>query len=157
MSPRAAVRLETLGFSQVYDYVAGKMDWSARGLPVEGNATGMPRAGDIARKDVPTCHLTDRLRDVRARVLKDGWEMCIVTDETGVVLGRLRKGVLSQDADVLVEAVMEEGPTTIRPYTGLEAITERMRTRKVGTIIVTTLDGRLLGVLFRRDAEAQLS
>ena len=32
MSPRAAWRLESLGFSHVYDYVAGKIDWLAAGL-----------------------------------------------------------------------------------------------------------------------------
>src|SRR5688572_23586838 len=36
MSPRAASRLETLGFEQVYDYVAGKADWGSGGLPLEG-------------------------------------------------------------------------------------------------------------------------
>jgi hypothetical protein len=36
MSPRAACRLETLGFPEVYDYVAGKADWLAHGLDVEG-------------------------------------------------------------------------------------------------------------------------
>jgi hypothetical protein len=29
MSPRAASRLESLGFTQVNDYVAGKADWVA--------------------------------------------------------------------------------------------------------------------------------
>ncbi len=33
MSPRAAARLETLGFSRVYDYVGGKRDWLAAALP----------------------------------------------------------------------------------------------------------------------------
>ena len=36
MSPRAACRLESLGFGEVYDYVAGKLDWMAAGLPTEG-------------------------------------------------------------------------------------------------------------------------
>ena len=36
MSPRAAARLESLGFRQVYDYVAGEADWFASGLPMEG-------------------------------------------------------------------------------------------------------------------------
>src|SRR2546430_16920519 len=37
MSPRAAARLEQLGFD-VYDYALGKVDWMARGLPMEGTA-----------------------------------------------------------------------------------------------------------------------
>ncbi|HUF39536.1 MAG TPA: CBS domain-containing protein [Anaerolineales bacterium] len=156
MSPRAAVRLETLGFSQVFDYAAGKMDWAAMGLPLEGKAAATPRAGDLARRDVPTCRLEDRLADVQARVQEAGWEMCVVTDETGVVLGRMRKRALAQNPDAIVEEIMEEGPTTIRPNTELEGITRRMQARKVGSILVTKLDGRLVGVLFRQDAEGQL-
>lgn len=36
MSPRAAARLEGIGFEQVYDYTAGKVDWGSFGLPLEG-------------------------------------------------------------------------------------------------------------------------
>ncbi len=36
MSPRAAWRFESLGGTRVYDYVAGKVDWFAAGLPREG-------------------------------------------------------------------------------------------------------------------------
>src|SRR3954463_5877370 len=35
LSPGAACRLEILGFEAVYDYVPGKVDWIARGLPTE--------------------------------------------------------------------------------------------------------------------------
>lgn len=34
-SPRAAKRLEELGFSDVLDYAAGKEDWRGAGLPTE--------------------------------------------------------------------------------------------------------------------------
>jgi hypothetical protein len=60
MSPRAAVRLETLGFTQVFDYAAGKADWTSTGLPTEGTLADQPRAGDIAQRDVPTCGLANR-------------------------------------------------------------------------------------------------
>jgi rhodanese-related sulfurtransferase len=36
MSPRAAWRLESIGFTEVHDYVAGKADWGSAGLPLEG-------------------------------------------------------------------------------------------------------------------------
>jgi rhodanese-related sulfurtransferase len=36
MSPRAVWRLEAMGFSRVYDYAVGKVDWMAAGLPTEG-------------------------------------------------------------------------------------------------------------------------
>ncbi len=51
---------------------------------------------------------------------------------------------------------MESGPTTIRPDEPLEAITERMRDQRVGSILVATPDGRLVGILYRRDAEQRL-
>lgn len=34
-SPTAARRMEELGYRQVLDYEAGKVDWQAAGLPVE--------------------------------------------------------------------------------------------------------------------------
>ncbi len=90
MSPRAAWRLETLGFTNVYDYVGGKADWFAAGLPREGELTSKPRAGDIARRDDVTCRPTDRISDVIDRVGAAGKETCIVTTDGGVVLGRVR-------------------------------------------------------------------
>ena len=51
MSPRAAARLESLGFTKVYDYEAGKSDWLAAALPSEGRLAGEPSAGDVVRGD----------------------------------------------------------------------------------------------------------
>ena len=34
-SPKAAERMEQLGYEHVFDYEAGKIDWQAAGLPVE--------------------------------------------------------------------------------------------------------------------------
>jgi hypothetical protein len=47
MSPRAACRLETLGFPEVHDYVAGKADWLAHGRPTEGAQAAVPRAHNL--------------------------------------------------------------------------------------------------------------
>ncbi len=44
MSPRAACRLEALGFEQVYDYVLGIADWNAAGIPIEGDAPNSKRS-----------------------------------------------------------------------------------------------------------------
>ena len=52
---------------------------------------------------------------------------------------------------------MESGPTTIRPDIPLEAMTEHVRRRRVGRILVTTSEGRLVGVLYRKDAERGLT
>jgi rhodanese-related sulfurtransferase len=34
-SPKAAQKMDELGYREVYDYEAGKMDWKEAGLPVE--------------------------------------------------------------------------------------------------------------------------
>jgi hypothetical protein len=57
MSPRAASRLESIGFEQVYDYSAGKADWGSFGLPLDGHATSGTRVGAHLGTDVPTCWL----------------------------------------------------------------------------------------------------
>ena len=156
MSPRAAWRLESLGFAKVFDYVAGKTDWLASGLPMEGKPADHPRAGSAVQRDVPTCRLTERIADVRDRVQASGHNICVVTNDEGVVLGRLGPRALEADPQASAEAVMESGPTTTRPDDPLEAITERLQIAKVTSILVTTPDGRLVGILYRKDAEQLL-
>src|SRR4030081_2101032 len=117
MSPRAAWRLETLGFAQVMDYADGKLDWMAAGLPTEGTNATKPRAGDLARKDTPTCRLNDRLAEVRDRVRGLGWGAVVVFNEERIVLGLLRSKELDSDGYQLIEHVMRPGPSTFRPFT----------------------------------------
>ena len=157
MSPRAAWRLESLGFGRVYDYAAGEADWLAAGLPSEGPESTAPRAGQVVRRDVPTCGLSERLGDVRERVRASGAESCLVLNGEGVVLGRLRGEAFAGHPETAVEEVMEAGPGTVRPSEPLAALVERMRARQVGSVVVTTADGRLVGVLHRDDAERRLA
>src|SRR5713226_665851 len=103
MSPRAAARLESLGFTNVYDYVAGKADWGSAGLPLEGDDPSVHRAGAHARTDVPTCRLDDRLASVRTRVEETGWDTCFVVDERKVLLGRIGRRALQREDDVSAE------------------------------------------------------
>src|SRR6266446_289738 len=116
MSPRAAWRLESIGFTRVYDYVAGKADWGSFGLPLEG--TKGARAGEYVRVDVPTCRLEKRLQEVRRSVSAAGWDTCIVVNESRVVLGRLGRNALGIDDESSVEDAMTEGPRTVRPSIG---------------------------------------
>ncbi|MGH2614161.1 MAG: CBS domain-containing protein [Thermomicrobiales bacterium] len=156
MSPRAAWRLESLGFSQVYEYVAGKADWLAFGLPSEGHDANTQRVGQIARRDVPTCALHERVPEVRDRVETAGWDECLVVNDRQVVLGRLHGASLEVPADTTAEEAMEPGPTTTRPDEPLIRIGPRLRDKHVGRIIVTTPDGRLVGIAERRTAERAL-
>jgi rhodanese-related sulfurtransferase/CBS domain-containing protein len=156
LSPRAAARLDSLGFTQVYDYAAGKTDWGSAGLPLEGANASQTRAGAHVRTDVPVCRLADRLRDVCDRLETSGWDTCFVTDERGVVLGRLGRSVIRGREDVSAEEAMTLGPGTIRPSARLADMVERMREKNLMNVPVTTSDGRLVGLLTRQDAEAGL-
>jgi hypothetical protein len=97
MSPRAAWRLEGLGFERVYDYVPGKADWFASGLPKEGRLASAPTLGDAARREVPNYAPVEKIGVVRERVRKMGWDRCVVVNKERVVLGLLREKELSSD------------------------------------------------------------
>lgn len=158
MSPRAASRLEALGFTDVYDYVAGIADWASFGLPIEGEHHSGTRVGARARTDVPACGPGDRMVDVRERVQAAGWDTCFVTNERGVVLGRLGRTALGGGGgDVSVEEAMTLGPSTVRPALELEKALERMRAQNLSSLPVTRSDGVLVGVLRREDAERALA
>ena len=157
MSPRAAARLEALGFTQVYDYVPGKADWASFGLPIEGEHDSSTRVGAHARSDVPACGPDDRMDEVRQRVRAAGWDTCFVTNSEGVVVGRLGRSALAGGDDVLVEEAMTLGPSTVRPALELEKAVERMRNQNLTSLPVTRSDGVLLGVLRREDAEQALA
>jgi CBS domain-containing protein len=147
MSPRAAWRLEALRFGKVYDYVAGKADWGAAGLPREGRAVREPSAGDAADPNVPTCRLEDDLRQVRERFRASGWEQCIVVNAERIVLGLLGRRALGSDDAQTVEQAMTNGPSTIRPNVPLAQLLQRLEHRGLQTALVTTSDGRLVGVV----------
>jgi hypothetical protein len=143
----------------VHDYVGGKADWAVHGRPLEGRTADRRRAIDAARKDIPTCGPRDRLGDVRERVQAAAHEMCIVVNERGIVLGRLRRKTWEGDLDSKVEDVMELGPPTERPDPFLHEVIERLR--KIGSLLITWYGGeedggRLVGVLFREDVDRVL-
>jgi Mg/Co/Ni transporter MgtE len=156
MSPRAASRLESIGFEKVYDYVDGKADWGSAGLPLEGTNGSETRAGAHVRTDVPTCRLDERLQLVCERLEQSGWDTCFVVDDQRVVLGRLGRRAIRTRENVSVEDAMTPGPSTIRPSARLRNVAERMRTQNLTTLPVTSSDGRLIGLLTRHDAEVAL-
>ena len=151
MSPRAAWRLESLGFGEVYDYVAGKLDWMAAGLPTEGTNALRPRAGDLARKDTPTSNLEERLSAVRDRVQGLGWDSVVVVNDERVVFGMLRAKELALDGDQPIAQAMRPGPSTFRPYVSAEEMAHFMVEHKLENTPITTSDGRLVGLLLQTD------
>jgi CBS domain-containing protein len=136
--------------------VAGKRDWFAFAFPMEGELAAYLNALEVVRRDVPTCHLRDRVGDAYQRCQSAGWKVCIVVNETNVVLGRLRGEAWRVEPDTPVEQAMENGPTTFRPDNFLAPLVKRMQDKKVGSVIITNSDGVLIGILKRKDGEERL-
>jgi CBS domain-containing protein len=142
----------------VTDYVPGKLGWFEENGPREGKAVDEIWLGDVADNTVPTCGPKERIGDVRERVEADGRETCVVVNDDRIVLGLLRKKALASDRERRAGEVMSPGPKTFRPDVTLQELLKSMRDHNIETnSLVTTLEGRLLGVISRADAEATLA
>ncbi len=136
--------------------MAGKLDWLAAGLPSEGTNAQRPRAGDLARKDVPTAGLKDRLGAVRDRVRALGWDSVVVVTDDRVVVGLLRSKELDRDPNLLIEQAMRPGPSTFRPFVAAHEMAHFMVEHKLESSPITTSDGRLVGLLLQKDVAGEL-
>jgi|SRR5579864_5087828 len=157
MSARAACRLETLGFAEVYDYVAGKVDWLVHERPVEGSRAGEPTVGVFARDDVVTCAPTDRAGDVRERVAGSPYPFALIISQGRVLLGRAPMSALEARPDAAIEEVMDPGPSTVRPHKTAEGVASDLKQKELRWAIVTTPEGELIGVATRTELEAAVS
>lgn len=153
MSARAASRLESLGFTVVFDYAAGKQDWLAHGLPYEGTQAEIPHAGAMAHYDVPTCALDDRIGAVRQQADAAGHRLAIVLNDAAVVLGLLSGDQFEAADETRVDVVMEAGPKTFRPHTGLRELLDDMHRHGREHAVITTSDGQLLGIVWQSEAK----
>jgi rhodanese-related sulfurtransferase len=150
MSPRAATRLDQLGFD-VYDYALSKVDWMAHGLPVEGTAASQPTALTFARDDVAICSLDTRAGEILQLIDQSPYGYALVLTDR-VVLGRVRRSHLDDaPEDASAELLMEPGPSTTRPHTSPTDIANQLQRRGANTAILTTPEGELLGVVRRSD------
>jgi rhodanese-related sulfurtransferase/CBS domain-containing protein len=150
MSPRAAARLEQLGF-EAYDYALSKVDWMAHGLSMEGTAAARPAALSLARDDVATCKLDDRVEQIKPSIDASPYGFALVLADR-VVLGRLRRSRLDDaPGDTGAELLMDAGPATTRPHTDLDELAKKMQRGGTNTAILTTPEGELIGVVRRSD------
>ena len=134
------------------DYVDGKLDWMAAGLPTEGTNAQRPRAGVLARSDSPTCRLDETLGPVQERVRAAGWKACVVVNGERVVLGLLRENELGGDPNQRIEQAMRPGPSTFRPFVLVEELAHYMAEHDLPNAPITTSDGRLVGLITLEDA-----
>jgi Mg/Co/Ni transporter MgtE len=154
MSPRAAWRLESLGFTSVFDYAPGKLDWVSAGLPMEGATAGIANLGTVARRDVATCRLEEQINAVKARTDSGP---CVVLNDHRIVLGLLRSDAIKADGSKRVEDAMIPGPVTFRPNVPLEEIDRYLTEHNLAHALVTTSDGELIGLAGAEDIHRRLS
>jgi rhodanese-related sulfurtransferase/CBS domain-containing protein len=150
LSARAAHRLATLGFERAHDYVGSKVAWVAAGLPVEGAANTGTWAGALVH-DVATCPPDATVGDVRDALREHG--LCVVLDDERIVIGVVRAEPAALPADTPVERVLQPGPSTVRPSITARELTESMDRQGEQHVLVTTYDGRLLGIVRRGDLD----
>jgi CBS domain-containing protein len=84
-----------------------------------------------------------------------GFALVVGADAT--LVGRLRAAALAGDPAARTEQIMEAGPSTVRPDRPLVELVEVMRGKNLTVMLVTTPEGRLLGVLPRDLAEQTLN
>lgn len=84
--------------------------------------------------------------------------MCVVTTDEGIVVGQLELSrVTDGDAGERVDDVMEVLPPTERASAALAPAVKQLRAASLDHVIITTPEGRLIGVLFTEDAQQALS
>lgn len=97
-----------------------------------------------------TCGLDDPVGRVRERVQASPYGFALVTASDRTILGRLRRSALEREPGATAESVMEPGPSTVRPDTAAKDLRERLGKQGFETAIVTTPEGRLIGVVLRK-------
>lgn len=148
MSPRAACRLERLGFPEVYDYVGGKMDWLSGDLPYEGSATLVSR---VLRRDLLVADPAEPVDDLAARMLADPTGFAVVVAngaDGGTVQGIIRdRDLRGAPPGATAEEVMRFAIATVRPGAELEPLLDTMNETGAQETIVTNDDGTLVGAV----------
>lgn len=146
LSARAAWRLESMGFQEVYRYTPGKADWLAAGWETDGTQAKKPRIRQMIHKEVATCSMRERLEDVKSR-RRPNQDMCVVVNDRNIVLGVIQGETWDANPLARVVDVMQPGPRTIRPDLDPKDAQKVLRNYDAPHAIVTTSDGELLGII----------
>ncbi len=131
----------------------GKVDWLAHNLPLEGDETYAPTAGRAMRDDAALCRPTDRIAEVCESIERSPYPFALVTSDDRTLLGRAPSTVLDPASAGPVWDVAEPGPKTFRPHASAGKVAGFLADRGYRWAIVTTPEGRYLGVAAREDLE----
>jgi rhodanese-related sulfurtransferase len=152
LSGRGAARLAHLGFADVYDYTGSKAAWLAMGWASEGTTDPALRAGARVAP-AATCAPGTPLADLPEA--GPGGVVLVVGDER-VVLGSIDPSRLgTQDGGALTAFdVAYPGPSSVRPSITVDELGRSMDDAGESWVVVTTLEGVLLGIVERDDLHA---
>jgi rhodanese-related sulfurtransferase len=156
LSARAAWRLESMGYQEVYRYTSGKADWLAAGFPTEGTDANRSTLKNILKKNVLTCTPKERLGVIKNR-RPDPADLCVVVNDRHMVLGLIKGAAWDADPLKMASEVMELAPRTFRPDRDPEEVMKDMKKSELEHALVTTSDGELLGFIQRREKKTQKS
>jgi len=81
----------------------------------------------------------------------EAYAACFVLNDEGVLLGRIYRSDLRAGRGPTAADAMRPGPSTYRPDVTARDMLARMREHKLHTAPVTTSDGKLVGLVRRRD------
>ena len=145
LSSRAAHRLERLGFQEVYDYAAGKMDWLSADLPYQGTAVLISQ---IVRHDPVITRPGDQIPEIEPRVVADPAGVAIVVGPDDVILGFIGDQELKgASPEATAEDIMLAAVPTIRASEEVDDVRRRMDRAGITDVVVTMPDGRLVGIV----------
>jgi hypothetical protein len=77
------------------------MDWVAFGLAVEKGKKGPSMVIEKLERRVPTCKLNESVGEARRRADKLGFQICVVVNEQGNVLGMIEKDAWRRTAQTV--------------------------------------------------------
>ena len=119
----------------------GKVDWMAYGLPVEGEDG--PFVGELV-EELPTSGPDLTVAAARSRLEESGVDEVVVVAGENVAIGLVDVEALEgADGDDRLLDVMAPVPGAIRPSVTAASLADR----DVERVLVTTPDGRLLGMV----------
>lgn len=153
MSARAAWRLESMGFQEVYRYTPGKEDWIAAGFETDGTNASQPRLKQYVKTNVQTCLLRDRMQDIQNR--RGNADICVVLNDRNIVMGIIEGEAWNASPLSRAAEVMNPGPRTFRPNGDPKEILKELKKQERDNAIVTTSDGELIGILRVSQKKAQ--
>ena len=120
-------------------------------MPIDGELASEKTADGLAEREVAVCGPDDRVADVRRRIKRAGAQESVVVNSARVVEGLVAAEAWQKNGTAAIEEIMDPAPLTVRPHVAAQTAAERMRKQKRDIALVTTPDGKLIGIL-RREA-----